>query len=344
MRLWASLALLGLACGSRSGLSEPNAGSADAAAGGSGGSSGSGGSGAAPVCAFGAAPVALAENLPRAYAIAVDGQHVFVTTAVDGGSLYRIPKTGGLMAPIAVALGRPRHVALDDARAWVTSPMDGRVLAVEKDGAGFELVVPPTPGHPEGIARTPDGAFWVRGGPGAKAGELFGWSETTGVLSLAGGLDSPGALVVGGGDAYWIDNSSNTPGIWHFAPASTAAPQLITPLPAANGNDLDLDESHVYYAMNAEVGRVPRDGGTRQVLSSGVFAHGVALGGPHLYWVEGGATSSGRLARIPRAGGNVETLATGLDVPRDVALDEACVYWTNQGVGDNDGSVMVRAR
>ncbi len=349
------LALLLGACGSRSGLSSPPAETTDADAGGSGGGAGAGGSagsgggagaGGTPSCAFGAEPVTLAAGISRAYAIAVDEAFVFVTSAVDGGELLRIPKAGGPALALLTGLGRPRHLALDAERVWVTSPMDGRVLAATKDGAAVQQIVAASPGHPAGIARAGTTTVWVRQGPGVKGGALFAWEpESVAPTLLASGLDSPGALVVSEGHAFWIDNTTgNTPGIWHFAPATTAVPQLLAPLPAANGNDLALDDSHVYYAMNAEVGRVHRDGGARQVLSSGAFAHGVALGGPHLYWVEGGATSSGRLARVPRAGGSVETLATGLVVPRDVALDEACVYWTNQGVGDASGSVMARAR
>ncbi len=134
------------------------------------------------------------------------------------------------------------------------------------------------------------------------------------------------------------------PAIWRYVPATTAAPQLVTPLSAANGNDLELDDTHVYYAMNAEVGRVPRSGGPRETLTTATFAHGIALAGPHLYWVEGGATTDGRLARIPRAGGQIETLATGFEIPRGVVVDEACVFWTNQGVGKDGGSLMARAR
>ncbi|MBK7581890.1 MAG: hypothetical protein IPI67_16985 [Myxococcales bacterium] len=351
--LLASLCLV--ACGSRSGLLEPSADAGLAGTGGSsagggsagvgGGAAGSGGSGATPACAFGTDPFPLALGLPQAYAIAVDDAFVYVTTAVDGGALLRVPKTGGEVTTLVPGLGRPRRLSLDATRAWVTSPMDGRVLAVEKDGSALETLMPISPGHPEGIVATTDGAFWVRQGPGAKAGALFAWQPATGSIQLAGGLDDPGALAIEGTDAYWIDNTSGgTPGIWHYAPSATAAPQLVTPLPAANGNDLALDETHVYYAMNAEVGRVARTGGPREPLSPGVFASGVALGGPYLYFVEGGATTSGRLARLPRAGGPVETLATELVIPRDVALDDACVYWTNQGLSNGSGSVMVRAR
>lgn len=341
-----AFSLLVVACGSRSGLSLSSGEGSDGSVGGSAGSAGSGG--ASPSCAFAETPVVLASALPSAYAIAVDASFVFVTTAVDGGKVLRIPKTGGEPVTLTSGLGRPRHLALDAERVWVTSPMDGRVLGVAKDGSAVQELVPASPGHPHGIARAGESTVWVRQGPGAKAGALFSWEPAlAGPALLAGGLDDPGPLEVGGGDVYWIDNTSGgTPGIWHFAPATTAVPQLLAPLPAANGNDLALSETHVYYAMNAEVGRVPRMGGAREPLAAGKFASALALAPAtgELYWVEGGATSSGRLVRMPLAGGAETTLATGLSVPRGVALDEACVYWTHQGVGDASGSVMARSR
>lgn len=348
MRSAACLAVLTLACGSRSGLSLSSSGgtsgSGGVTTGGSAGTGASGGAGGAGGCAFGSTPVALALGIPRAYDIAVDESAVFVTSAIDGGKLWRIPKSGGAPQALLSGLGRPRHVALDAERAWVTSPMDGRVLGVTKDGTAVLELVPPSVEDPEGIARSAGATFWVRQSP--ISGALLRWeSAASGPSVLATGLVAPGALVVELGEAFWIDNDAGgTPGIWRFAPATAAAPEMLAPLPAANGNDLALDATHVYYAMNAEVGRVPRTGGAREPLASGTFATAVARDAGELYWVEGGATTNGRLARMPVAGGAQETLATGLVVPRGVALDEGCVYWTNQGVGDADGSVMVRAR
>lgn len=348
-----AVSLLALGCGSRSGLlSLPSGEGGSSAFGGTGGAAGTQGSGGAggahASCAFGTVPVVVAAGIARAYAIAVDEDHVFVTSAVDGGALVRIPKGGGEPVVLVSGLGRPRHIVLDAARVWLTSPMDGRVLSVEKDGSVVQVIVPESPGHPEGIARAGDATVWVRQGPGVDAGALLAWeSVAPDVTLLASGLDDPGPLVASAGHAYWIDNTSGgTPGIWHFAQATTAVPQMLTPLPAANGNDLALSDTHVYYAMNAEIGRVPRSGGPREPLAAGSFARALALApaADQLYWVEGGATSSGRLARMPMAGGAPETLATGLSVPRGVALDDACVYWTNQGVGDADGNVMARSR
>lgn len=176
------LALLLGACGSRSGLSSPPAETTDADAGGSGGGAGAGGSagsgggagaGGTPSCAFGAEPVTLAAGISRAYAIAVDEAFVFVTSAVDGGELLRIPKAGGPALALLTGLGRPRHLALDAERVWVTSPMDGRVLAATKDGAAVQQIVAASPGHPAGIARAGTTTVWVRQGPGVKGGVLF---------------------------------------------------------------------------------------------------------------------------------------------------------------------------
>lgn len=334
------LAALMAACGSRSGLLDDGPSPVDSGVGGTIGAGGGSG-GTKPLdCRFGAEPIVLAKGIDEAHAIAVDDLFVYFTVAIDGGSVNRVAKDGGPVQVLLGNLGRPRDLALDAEHVYVTSPMDGRVVRVDKNGSNPIDIIDDL-GHPAGIGVGPGGTFWVRAGPGAKNGALLRSNPPASVKTLATGLDDPGPLALDEFEAFWIENSSGgVPGVWRLSVGLT--PQLLTSLPAANGNDIAVDATHVYYALNAELGRVPRTGGESEKLAEGVFIRGVALATDgNVYWVEGFDTEFGKVSR-GKPGEVPEVIAQNQNGPVDVAVDQACVYWTNQHLFP--GSVMAMQR
>ncbi len=59
-----------------------------------------------------------------------------------------------------------------------------------------------------------------------------------------------------------------------------------------------------------------------------------------------GDSSTGTIARVPKAGGESTVLASGDPGVASVAVDAWCVYWTNTGAGTgaHDGTVMKAPR
>jgi hypothetical protein len=55
---------------------------------------------------------------------------------------------------------------------------------------------------------------------------------------------------------------------------------------------------------------------------------GLAVDATYLYWTD----ASGAVRRLALAKGPVETLATGLANPADIAVDATGIYWINRGV------------
>jgi hypothetical protein len=70
----------------------------------------------------------------------------------------------------------------------------------------------------------------------------------------------------------------------------------------------------------------------------------IAVDESSVYWTVGGNTyGDGKVRRIAKAGGVVETLATGLKLPQDVAVDATTVFWIETGSGA-DGSLQSREK
>ncbi|WP_437678237.1 hypothetical protein [Sorangium sp. So ce131] len=69
---------------------------------------------------------------------------------------------------------------------------------------------------------------------------------------------------------------------------------------------------------------------------------GLALDGERVYWTNLGslAEADGELRAAPRSGGSRATLASGQAGPRDVALGEGAIVWSESGLGADDGRVL----
>jgi hypothetical protein len=194
--------------------------------------------------------------------------------------------------------------------------------------------------------------YWTQGNEVAKKPFSGGNIQT-----LAGGLSDPRGIVVDNINAYWVD----------FAAASVSqalliggAPQQLWPptnndagiVGPPNPTDVAADGTNVYWVTggvgnsSGQVLSVPIGSGgsvTPKVISSSE-AHpiAVALDANNVYWVDEGDTTSqtgpfnGSVNQAPKQGGAITPLATGLQLPWDVAVDQTSVYWTEK---NNPGAV-----
>lgn len=67
---------------------------------------------------------------------------------------------------------------------------------------------------------------------------------------------------------------------------------------------------------------------TKQLASIKAGANEIAIDAEHLYWA---SYEEGTIKKVPRAGGEVVTLATGEDHPIGIAIDGKNVYWVAYG-------------
>ena len=175
-------------------------------------------------------------------------------------------------------------------------------------------------------------------------GAIQSVSKTGGaVTSVVPGV-AASALAVDAVNLYW----SAKDGL-HKMPLSGGTDTLLgvpeNPEPTAQGRmaagAIAVDGTNVYYAQNSFagpgiIGYIPIAGGPPTTLASGRAGtlEAIAVDDRNVYWVEGSATiQQGAIAAVPKTGGQVDVLVSGLSDPMTVAVDSSGVYFPNPSIG-----------
>jgi sugar lactone lactonase YvrE len=97
-----------------------------------------------------------------------------------------------------------------------------------------------------------------------------------------------------------------------------------------NPTRLTLDENFVYWTNEQQILRVSKTGGDVLVLATGEggMRGGVAVDNSYVYWSD---NYSKTINRVPKNGGAVSVVASGLSNPLDLVVDEKSVYWVDIG-------------
>ena len=79
----------------------------------------------------------------------------------------------------------------------------------------------------------------------------------------------------------------------------------------------------------------PKAGGAPTQIATSPYADGIAVDDTAVFWIasNGPAAPTGAVMRMPKAGGPVQQLVTGLEHPWSIALDDAFAYWTDEDAG-----------
>jgi hypothetical protein len=236
--------------------------------------------------------------------IALYGQFVIWTNTLPGaGGVFRIAKTGGAPSPISAIESQPVGPATDDGFVYWASYASGRVRKATDVGTNaLDLVT------------GQDGPRSALADPG-KSGFVYFVTVNEGFVKRVSKLGGPAELI-----------SEHVIGPWALArdPFTTdlfftrftglgdvrrirAAPgSRSEPLVPANSiqtpYSLAVDETHVYFTTHlptsGSVARVPKMGGTIEILASGQQAPaGVAVDGAAVYWTESDAHRVWKLAK-----------------------------------------------
>lgn len=249
---------------------------------------------------------------------------------------------GGQPLPVSVAIG-------DKGLYWTNAGLTGAQGALKLIGAlgGAPELLPTQSAAPRAIVTNGDVVFWTDapGMPGmGSILKLEGGVEST----LVPGLDSPEGIALRGSKLFWGDFQTGT------IQSATLTGGSKTTL--AQGNypyRLAADDTYVYWTNEGTSTSNPPDGSIERVnhkvagstkelvadmqVTPRSIALEVGLGNQTtaVWWAT--FTTTGTIVRAAVLGGGTlgapEVIATGLDYPNGLAVDDKNVYWTNRGAG-----------
>jgi sugar lactone lactonase YvrE len=276
--------------------------------------------------------VALASGLVWPFGIAVDGTDVYFTSYDGQGSLNRVPKVGGQTTVLGAPLDYPDQIVLDDAYVYYTLGGTGAIVKLAKDDTS-SMTLFSGQGGPSGIAADDEALYWVDYFSGAvMSGPKSGGAATT----LASGEPSPYRIAAGPTRVYW---SSFAPELRSVG--KTGGSVATTPS-GGQPRTIATDATHVYWTdwQASTLMSAALDGSGNELLASfPTSPDGLAVDDANVYV----ALTGGEIVAVPREGGAYQTIATGQDTPAIVAIDGACVYWTNQAQGVSGAGSVMRA-
>lgn len=180
-----------------------------------------------------------------------------------------------------------------------------------------------------------------------RASELRNWALGVGACaSIAGCAELVGASFdVVPDDGTSSSSSSSTGGGGGAGGGLGPGVELLVAIDYAS--DIAVEQEQVYYTVWREmpgegggVYRVPADGSAEPVRLSddAIFANRVLLHGSHVYWTEtGSGPGAGRVQRVPKLGGDVETLAE-VDYPLGLTVHGDALYFSSR---ENDANESV---
>lgn len=261
----------------------------------------------------------------------LDGAYVYVADP-GGARILRVAKAKGGAEPEVIAsdAGEPRWMTVRDGFAYWTSQPLG-VFRVPLSGgqpsllAASNVYVGPLAADKNNVYVSDSQAFGAILSVPIEGGAL---------LPLVSFVWIPVGLAVDEQAVYFGASDPSQETLHRFG----LSDQQDTVLAKAGGSPyfIDIDETHVYWTTHAASGRVfrvPKTGGEPSQIA-GIFDQpcGFALWGAHIYFTVAGlaADQSGFIARVPKAGGPVETLISGRHQPVCIAADDTALYWVER--------------
>ena len=180
-----------------------------------------------------------------------------------------------------------------------------------------------------GVAVDDDHVYWTdrRGGGIGRASR----DGSTIKRKFVTGLSSPHGIAVDDHYMYWANSGTDSIGRAALD-GSGVDPSFI---PDAKGAvEVAVDGHYVYWTNSAGIGRASLDGTGANTSFISTLAYGVAVDSRHLYWgFFGYGPTRGGVGRAKLDGSGIKKKFVSVRriYPHDVAVDDAHVWWVEQG-------------
>jgi hypothetical protein len=268
--------------------------------------------------------VAIAENVPGPFAIAVDDAEVFFTSSAG---VLKCPKSGcgGFPVKLASCTGDWACGAIALVGDDVYFGTEGGLARCAKAGCNqAHTLVAPDQSQISAIVADAQNLYFTRGNvAGTVMKCALGACTPT---PMATGVDFPGALAVDATHAYWVDGDNHVT----KAPIAGGAPTDLVTDTYMLRDGLALANGHAYWTnSNGDVARCPVGGcaSPETLVTFPCDASGLVVDATHLYFTK--TCGGGGVARCPIGGcAKPEELMTelSLNLPRRIAQDAVSIY------------------
>jgi hypothetical protein len=349
--------LLGLGCGSRTGLDSPSGDAgqqhvaqpmgqepiedATASADSVGGDDASGDMvfadsadvRASAGCDPSSAPAVLVSD-QKAVALVLDATRVYWA---NGPDLRSVDKRGGPVAILASGQAAT-GLGVDDSDIFWSNDGYGSVWQCPKLGGGNPRNLSFVGSVAAAIALDDTSVYWADSS-GDFSGGVWRVPKTGGPSSMVTTTSSPASdVAVDSAFVYWTDVSGKSVSKVALAGGTTTtlgSSGIFTP------DHLRVDATFAYwtavYGSEGMVARVPKNGGDVTVLARGSAPAGLALDADYVYWTD---STEGALRKTPIGGGATVTIADNQPLAHAVAVDDSCVYWTTDWSSPGSGRIL----
>lgn len=319
------------------------------------------------VAACGSSPAPATKTPPPAPAPRVPGEpralwlgdeRPQAIAARDGKAYWTMPT--GIMTEegVFVVTHKPNGVALD--AEWIYWTSVGGDVAKRRRYGGE--VVTLASGQVGAHALTVhDGmVYWLTLDMQAEkpVGDVMSVAASGGALSLIAEEElMPIALAVDGWGVYWA-SFGDIDAIYQDGRVRMAlhgGGGAVTLVEEQSGViSVASDATHVYwatyYGRGPSISRVAKQGGAAELVVQvaqtqvGGRPSAVAVDDRYVYWLDLGSEAQeygdGALRRMPKGGGDIQTIAAGQAQPSGLVLDDAGAYWINGGGMGGASEVM----
>lgn len=272
-------------------------------------------------------PVIVVSGQGYAYHLAATEAAVYWTRG--DGSVLRAT-FGSAPEILAAAQNSPGDIVVDATRVYWANLGDGTIVSAPLEG-GPTTIVAPSAGQAWSLAVSATTLSWTDNMTGdVRALSLAGNGPPVLLATTKGAW----SIAIDADRVYW---STLFAGEVFSAPLGGGPPTpLVTGFTAPSGLALAGDRLFFGTTNDAGVHAVPIAGGAPTALTiKGGF--GIAADDDHVYFGE----HDGRLARVPRGGGEPEVLGIGPATPTDIALTSTAVYWA---AAASDGLILKVAK
>jgi hypothetical protein len=209
------------------------------------------------------------------------------------------------------------------------------VLLCARAAAADWQIVADNQWSPEGIAVDEKSIYWTNVG----AQTVMRVAKSGGKpVVLADRQPSPYGIAVDAKSIYWIDwGPGPQRGVVMILPKRGGKPRVLAEAAGDPiGQEIAVDDTHVYFTRGKDLVRVAKSGGAVGVIASGVqTVTSLALDGTHVY---AASADTEALVRAPKSGGPLEVLAKPqMGRPLRVAVDDQYIYYTVSGTFSGKG-------